>query len=835
MLSAGAVFACAPWAHAAKPKAQPVQAAPPQESLPEAQSQTETSSGSVSTVSTGTATPPVVKTHVDPVYPPAALAQRTHGDVMLALTIDADGHVSKVVVLESGGTLIDEAAVIAARQWTFVPAMRGNVPVASRIRVPFHFAPPEAAPEIVEPQTAPGDAPVVVAHEAVPAKGDAIEEVHVVGRVKPPSRGPSDFDVTLGELAQVPWSNAGAMLKLAPGVLITNEGGEGHADGINVRGFEAGEGEAMEISVGHLSLNEPGNYHAHGYADTHVILPELVESVRIQEGPFDPRQGNFAVAGSANYELGLSRRGLTAKYTAGSFGTQRMLLTYGPPKESDHTFAGAELSTSNGYGQNRDYKKANAIAQYEGKLGERGSYRVTTMAYAVDSHSAGVVRDDDVRAGRVGFYDSYDTNQGQDASRYSIAADLETQSGDVTLAQQLYLVDRSLRIREDFTGYAQDPVHGDGLDLSVNEHTIGGRGWARMHGEMLGQRQELEIGYFARGDAVDDVQLSVDRATSKPYATQASLAGTLGEVAIYGDANVHVLPWIDVRGGVRGELFTYDVNDRCANGNDCQTAPTPTNQRSTAALAAVLPRASLILGSFAGFRFTGSYGQGVRSLAIDEITQDTKGPLGRIDAYEAGVEYTHRVDEGELTVRSVFHDTHVDRDVIFSELQGRDVPTGGTTRTGWIGAGRFTGKFVDASASASIVKAIVDETHQSIYYVPQILVRSDTAFFGDLPWRLAQKPVRASIAPGVSYVGVRALPFGQTSDPYLLLDASASLSWTKFQLSVLGTNLFDARYRLSEFTFASAFSPGLTPTVARHFTAGAPRGVFVSLAVTLGD
>src|SRR5262249_28878411 len=94
-------------------------------------------------------TPPVVSTHVDAVYPESALRERKHGDVVLALTVDVDGHVSKIDVMQSGGAALDEAATVAARQWTFSPALRDGRPVASRIRVPFHFAPPEPPPELV--------------------------------------------------------------------------------------------------------------------------------------------------------------------------------------------------------------------------------------------------------------------------------------------------------------------------------------------------------------------------------------------------------------------------------------------------------------------------------------------------------------------------------------------------------------------------------------------------------------------------------------------------------------------------------------------------------------
>ena len=84
-------------------------------------------------------------------YPPSALASHEHADVVLTLTVDTDGHVSAVAIAQSSGaTDLDEAAVVAARQWTFTPATGDDKPVRSRIRVPFHFAPPAPPPEGVD-------------------------------------------------------------------------------------------------------------------------------------------------------------------------------------------------------------------------------------------------------------------------------------------------------------------------------------------------------------------------------------------------------------------------------------------------------------------------------------------------------------------------------------------------------------------------------------------------------------------------------------------------------------------------------------------------------------
>ncbi len=790
-------------------------------------------------------TPPVVLQHVDAIYPPSALPERKHADVILTVTVDTDGHVSKIDVFQSGGADLDEAAIVAARQWTFLPAARGAKQVASRIRMPFHFAPPAPAPELVEPASGPGDVP---SHEAVPmAPAAAVEpaalaaesgEIVVTGRSRPPSRGPSDYKLPIGELGVVPRGSAADVLKLAPGVLVTNEGGEGHADSIVLRGFDAGEGEDMEFSVGGVPINDPGNFHGNGYADTHFILPEAIESLRVVEGPFDPRQGNFAVSGSADYELGIAQRGLTAKQTIGSYGTNRTLFTWGPEDQGAHTFTAVEYARSDGFGQNRAFQRGSAISQYEGKLGERGSWRITGQAYSVVAQAAGVVREDDFNAGRIGFYDSYDPHQGQDASRYSLAADLETHDRDVTFVQQLFLIQRATRIREDFTGYVTDSGVADSrgtmLDLAVTEQSVGARGSARSHFRAFGQPQELELGYFARGDSVDNVQRLVSRATQTPYATDASLAGVLGDLAVYADASLKPVSWLTLRGGVREQLFTYIVEDKCSSLSDCVETPPPSNPRTSLANSLLLPRASLLLGGFDGFTFVASYGQGARSLAIDEVTASP--PLATISSYEGGVSYARTTSAGALSLSSVFYGTRVTRDEIFDPSVGRTVATGATTRTGWAGTGRLTGRFFDVSLNASAVRGIVDASSAPIPYVPHVTARSETAFFGDLPWKIDEHPVRASFGPSITYVGERSLPYDQTSDPYLLVDAALKLTWRAFELGLVGTNLLDTKYRSSEFTLASDFhsQAAVSLTPARTFTAGAPRMVFLSLSARLG-
>jgi len=95
--------------------------------------------------------------------------------------------------------------------------------------------------------------------------------------------------------------------------------------------------------------------------------------------------------------------------------------------------------------------------------------------------------------------------------------------------------------------------------------------------------------------------------------------------------------------------------------------------------------------------------------------------------------------------------------------------------------------------------------------------------------------LRALGGLGITYVGPRALPFGERSDPVVTLDGSLQVSWAHTTLAVKAANLLDTRYRLGEYNDASDFHSQAQPTlaVARQFTAGAPRSVLVQLEVHL--
>lgn len=76
-----------------------------------------------------------------PAYPRIARNRGWQGKVLLKVQVSAGGTSQSVAVHKSSGhELLDEAAIEAVKKWRFIPARRGNTPVASSVIVPILFS-----------------------------------------------------------------------------------------------------------------------------------------------------------------------------------------------------------------------------------------------------------------------------------------------------------------------------------------------------------------------------------------------------------------------------------------------------------------------------------------------------------------------------------------------------------------------------------------------------------------------------------------------------------------------------------------------------------------------
>jgi protein TonB len=75
-----------------------------------------------------------------PVYPQEAREKGYQGEVLLRVEVLSNGQVGQVEVKRSSGyEVLDESALIAVKQWKFIPARRGEVPIPVWVSIPIKF------------------------------------------------------------------------------------------------------------------------------------------------------------------------------------------------------------------------------------------------------------------------------------------------------------------------------------------------------------------------------------------------------------------------------------------------------------------------------------------------------------------------------------------------------------------------------------------------------------------------------------------------------------------------------------------------------------------------
>jgi TonB family protein len=83
---------------------------------------------------------PAIILEAKPIYPPQALKDKIEGRVWLKVLVEASGKPSIIEVMKSSDTIFNEAAITAAKNHKFTPALKDGKPVAVYVVIPFNFS-----------------------------------------------------------------------------------------------------------------------------------------------------------------------------------------------------------------------------------------------------------------------------------------------------------------------------------------------------------------------------------------------------------------------------------------------------------------------------------------------------------------------------------------------------------------------------------------------------------------------------------------------------------------------------------------------------------------------
>ncbi len=827
-------------------------------------------------------TPPRVTHRVDAVYPPDLERSGQAGRVELDVTVSTEGRVVGVDVALSAGAEFDTAAIAAVRGWRFEPAVRDGVQVASRIRVPFEFTPPAPASETLPSGTQESPSPQApsskVEHESPTppatqaqtpeADGHAQDAVDVVvhGRREPRTehRSASDFRIGRDVIDAAPRTEGAEALRAAPGLYIGRSEGLAVAHRYMLRGFDADHGQDIEFRVGGLPINLPAHIHGQGYADLGFLIGETVAELEVSEGVSDPRQGDFAVAGSIDISLGVEgeRRGVTVKSSYGAFDTTRHLALWAPVLEAEETLGAVSVLQTNGFGENRAGQQGSGVFQQRFGEGDQ-TYRAIGIVHATRSDHAGVLRRDDVDDARVCFHCVYDqaTARAQNASSGRLLAGIfsDTTYGDrdnSTLG--MWIGVDNFRLQSNYTGFVEHSrtlsgVAGRGDLIEQRNRTLSAGVTARYRSPRYRPAHwahgTLEVGADGRIDDIEQAQNLIEAGRNETWDQRVD-ATVLGiDLGVWGDLDWVLTKYAHARLGLRADVLSYEVDDRLGNFVELSRPPGSFIQgfRRSALGLAWGPRTSVEVHPTEWLSLLAAYGEGYRSPQARQLEDGERAPYTKVRSGDVGA----HVDWDEIVhLAAAGYYTQLSDDVAFDAAEGRLERIGATRRVGavfhaytkplpWV-----TGALSVTYAHATLLEpppATAEEPQppfkegQALPFVPPIVVRADAGAKRALATVRGQ-PLGTRVGSGLSYLSPRPLPYGNNSEPVTVLDVAAGVWWGPAELSFELFNLLDARYAAVEYNFASDWDPNddVRPrTPARHIAAGAPFSWMLSLGVTL--
>jgi iron complex outermembrane receptor protein len=792
----------------------------------------------------------------EPVAPIEAAAPEgtppIEAQVVLQLVVDASGHVESAVATSRAPAdapdAFVEAAVAAVKEARFQPSTRDGRPLRSRVEYVVVFHAPASPPRPVAPPPAPlaPSRPTSTNEQ----DEDYAQVVQVRGHGWSSPRGLGDVRIKRELLEASPRQQTSEMLSAAPGFFVDHEDGEGVGNDVYLRGFDLDHGSGIEMRVGSIPINIPTHIQGQGYADANFIIPEVVRSVRVLEGPYDPRQGDAAIVGSAYFDLGVAERGYQLKTTYGSFNQARVVGIVAPPEADEETFAAFALRSTDGFGQDRASKSGSAMAQYGFDIGARDHLRLLATAYAARQSEPGVVRLDDYSAGRIGFYDAYpflSQNQGVASSRFIVGADFDhVAPSGARFEFAPWIMWTDFRARQNFTGDIQssqiEPAIGGLGDLfeTTNVETAGGF-TTRFHAAPvhLGEFVEVtgEPGILVRAGHTDQTKSLLDPVALFAWDRRIDAGLDTLDAGAYVDLDVRLFKRLRVSGGPRADFLVEAVNDRLANlvPGATPAGALPGARRNLTAVAAG-PRITAEYAITPSITPVFSYGEGFRSLDQDRLAEGA-APYSKVRSVEGGMRAAVLGDRYTTTL-AVF-ETRVGNELVFEAEAGGLETEQQSIRRGVVGS--FVAKpfeWLLVSTALSINSAVFATNVPGVAHfvpnVPAILFRGDATVRGPIG-RVGGKEVTGRAGVGYTLLGGRHLTDSVIGPTTNVLNAGAGVRYGWLELGIEAYNVLGLRYADDEEVYVSNWStrPGPQPaSLGTHITAAPPRTILGTVALS---
>ena len=569
-------------------------------------------------------------------------------------------------------------------------------------------------------------------------------------------------------------------------------------------------------------MNLVSHAHGQGFADTHFIIPEVVEKVEVTKGPYFTHQGDFATAGAVNMS---TRSEFEHSSVALGFGgspgqgapSYRALLIASPKFDAVSATFAAEVGQANGPSDHPEnwnrYKLFNKLTLHPTASSELS---LTEMSYGGDWHGSGQLPARAVEQG-LSRYGSIDPAEGGESARHQLALQYRLRpSENSELKAMAYIATYRFNLFSNFTLFLRDAANGDEIEQLDRRTFYGAQLWYRLTHDFGSWRFETRIGADLRSDDIHEELWN----TAQRRQVTAVRANDVHQTLLGAALNEEITPirWLRVNLGGRADYLSFAVDNRL-------TVADPSAPMSGVGGAAQFsPKLSAVISPLqlenAQVDVYVDYGHGFHSNDVrGAFTQPSVTPLTRAIGAEVGARgrFWNRWD-----VAAALWQLDLKNETVWSGDDGTTAVNGPTHRQGLELETRFeVTKWLAADLDVTFTESKFSQDREN---GGGLALAPKETWSGGISARHALGP--GIIRAGLRFYGISDRPASEdgalVAPGFTQFDLHLGYRTRRFDVALDIENLFNGSYRAAQFATVSRLptEPGIGAALPNGFSCG---------------
>ncbi len=275
-----------------------------------------------------------------------------------------------------------------------------------------------------------------------------------------------------------PVRSAQELLTLVPGLFVAQHAGGGKAEQLFLRGFDIDHGTDIALSLDGMPVNMVSHAHGQGYADFHFVMPEVVDKINFEKGPYDVTKGNLATAGSVDFQTKEQLKNSFASLEYGMF--QHKKITAGikllENQRSNAYFTADYFQTDNYFNSPQDFKRINLYGKYSGIISPNFKLNISASTFQSSWNASGQIPERAVANHSISRFGAIDNTEGGNTSRTNVQLGVVQKiNSSSTLKSDFFVSAYDFSLFSNFTFFLEDSINGDQIHQYESRKVYGGK------------------------------------------------------------------------------------------------------------------------------------------------------------------------------------------------------------------------------------------------------------------------------------------------------------------------------------------------------------------------